>query len=66
MNRNNLVKILGITTTLIGGVATLIGGWVDEQKMKEEVAEQTKNIRDEVMAEVNARLKEDEEEEEES
>lgn len=66
MNRVNLVKILGITTTIIGGVATLIGGWVDEQKMKEEVAEQTKNIRDELMAEVDARLKEDEEEEEES
>ncbi len=64
MNRVNLVKILGVTTTIIGGVATLIGGWVDEQKMKEEVAEQTKNIRDELMAEVDARLKEDEEEKE--
>jgi len=43
MMNNNLIKILGVATTFVGAVATLAGDWVDNKKMKAEVAKQVAN-----------------------
>lgn len=36
----NLARIIGFAGLLLGGAATLIGRWSDEQQMKQTVAEE--------------------------
>lgn len=37
--KSRLIKILGLTATVIGVAATLITDWVNEQKMDEKIEE---------------------------
>jgi hypothetical protein len=39
MNKNILLKTLGTICALGGAVLTVLGNWVDDEKMKEEVKE---------------------------
>lgn len=39
MNNAKLIKVLGITATVIGMGATLITDWVNEKKMDEKIDE---------------------------
>lgn len=38
-NKTNLIKILGMTATVIGMGATLLTDWVNDKKMDEKIAE---------------------------
>lgn len=37
--KSRLIKVLGLTATIIGVAATLITDWVNEQKMDEKIEE---------------------------
>lgn len=37
--KSRLIKVLGLTATVIGVAATLITDWVNEQKMDEKIEE---------------------------
>lgn len=44
MNNNKLIKIIGITATIIGMGATLITDWVNDKKIDEKIKEEVKNV----------------------
>lgn len=39
MNNEKLIKVLGITATVVGMGATIITDWVNEKKMNEKIDE---------------------------
>lgn len=54
-NKNTLIKVLGMATTVLGLVVSLASDWVAEQKMNERIEEK--------IGEAFARREEDENEE---
>ena len=56
MTKSNVIKVLGMVTTVVGMAASLLSNWVSEQKMNEQISEKV----DEALA------KRDEKEKEES
>lgn len=54
--KTNMIKVLGLVTTVIGMAASLLSDWVSEQKMNERIDEKVNE----------ALAKRDEEENEES
>jgi hypothetical protein len=55
-SKTNMIKVLGLVTTVIGMAASLLSDWVSEQKMNERIDEKVNE----------ALAKRDEEENEES
>lgn len=55
-SKTNMIKVLGLVTTVIGMAASLLSDWVSEQKMNERIDEKVSE----------ALAKRDEEENEES
>lgn len=37
--KSNIIKVLGLTASVIGVAATLLSDWVNEQKMDEKIEE---------------------------
>lgn len=37
--KSNMIKVLGLATSIIGVAATLLSDWVNEQKMDEKIEE---------------------------
>ena len=55
MTKSNVIKVLGMVTTVVGMAASLLSNWVSEQKMNERI--------DEKVNEALAKRDEDENEE---
>lgn len=36
--KTNTIKIIGVVSTIVGVAATLVGNWVNDKKMEEEIA----------------------------
>jgi len=44
MVNKNLIKVLGLTATIIGLGVTLVTDWVNEKKMDEKIEEKVKEL----------------------
>lgn len=53
LKKNNWIQILGMASTVLGIVATMLGGYVSDQKMKEEVNIQVQKALAEKESETN-------------